>query len=55
MDVFGWGRRRIAVFYWLSSAVMGLLSLRLNTAGKIITLALAVGFVFAILLFAKLN
>jgi UDP-GlcNAc:undecaprenyl-phosphate GlcNAc-1-phosphate transferase len=55
MDVFGWGRRRIAVFYWLSSLVMGALSLWLDTAGKIIALIVAVGFVFTLLVIAKIR
>jgi len=53
MDVFGWGRRRIAVFYWLSSAILGGLSLYLDTTGKIIILTLTLVFVFGILVFAK--
>lgn len=53
MDVFGWGRRRIAIFYWLSSAVLGILSLYLDTFGKIITLGLTLVFVFGFLIYAK--
>ncbi|HCC84616.1 MAG TPA: hypothetical protein DEP87_02955 [Candidatus Pacebacteria bacterium] len=53
MDVFGWGRRRIAVFYWLSSLIMGGLSLWLDTTGKILALTLATGFVFGVLVLAK--
>lgn len=55
MDVFGWGRRRIAVFYWLSSLVMGGLSLWLDTTGKIIALLLATAFVFFVLIIAKIR
>ncbi len=36
----GWGKRRIAVFYWLVSAVLGLLALNLNSRQKLYTLAL---------------
>ena len=53
LDVLGWGRRRIAVFYWMSSLGLGLLSLRLNTWGKIITLALVMSLVFGFLIWAK--
>ena len=55
LDVLGWGRRRIAVFYWLSSLGLGLLSLRLETWGKIITLVLVMSLVFGFLIWAKLQ
>ena len=51
MDVFGWGRRRIAVFYWLWSLSMGLLSLILNTWGKISIILLNLIFVFVFFFF----
>ncbi len=49
MDVLGWGRQRIAFFYWFSTLVMGALSLYLNTWGKIIAIGFAVAVVFALL------
>lgn len=55
LDVLGWGRRRIALFYWFSSLVMGLLSLYLNTWGKIITIAIVTGLVFSFLIWAKIK
>ncbi len=55
LDVLGWGRRRVAVFYWLSSALMGVLSLYLNTLGKLITIAVACLLVFGFLIWAKLK
>ena len=36
----GWGKRRIAVFYWLISAVLGLVSLKLNSQQKLYTMVL---------------
>jgi UDP-GlcNAc:undecaprenyl-phosphate GlcNAc-1-phosphate transferase len=39
MDL-GWGKRRIAVFYWCVSAVLGMLALNLNSQQKIYTLGL---------------
>ncbi len=40
----GWGKRRIALFYWIVSAILGLLALTINSREKIFTLAfLAVG------------
>lgn len=53
MDLFGWGKRRIAVFYWFISLLLGSLSLLMNTTGKIITFFTAVIFVFSFLIWAK--
>jgi UDP-GlcNAc:undecaprenyl-phosphate GlcNAc-1-phosphate transferase len=55
MDAFGWGRRRIALFYWGTTFVMGMLSLYLNTFGKIVTMILASSLVFGLLIWAKLK
>ncbi len=55
LDVYGWGRRRIAVFYWLTSLSMGMLSLYLNTTGKIITMVLVTSVVFFFLIWTKLK
>lgn len=55
LDVLGWGRRRIAVFYWLSSLFLGLLSLYLNTTGKLITMILIFLLVFGFLIWAKIT
>jgi UDP-GlcNAc:undecaprenyl-phosphate GlcNAc-1-phosphate transferase len=54
LDVFGWGRRRIAVFYWVVSFALGVLSLVLDTRGKILAIVVASGAVFASLIWAKL-
>jgi UDP-GlcNAc:undecaprenyl-phosphate GlcNAc-1-phosphate transferase len=53
MDLLGWGRRRIAVFYWLASLLLGLISLYLDTTGKLLAIGLTIGFVFAFLIWAK--
>lgn len=55
LDVLKWGRRRIAVFYWLSSFFLGLLSLYLNTTGKLITMLIVFILVFSFLIWAKLS
>ncbi|MBP7768564.1 undecaprenyl/decaprenyl-phosphate alpha-N-acetylglucosaminyl 1-phosphate transferase [Candidatus Woesebacteria bacterium] len=55
LDVFHWGRRRIAVFYWLSSAVLGILSLYLNTTGKLVTIAIIFLMIFGVLIVAKMQ
>jgi len=55
LDVLGWGKRRIAVFYWTTSAVLGLLSLYLNTVGKIVTVLVVFGIVFSFLTWAKIQ
>jgi UDP-GlcNAc:undecaprenyl-phosphate GlcNAc-1-phosphate transferase len=53
LDVFHWGKRRIAVFYWITSSTLGVLSLYLNTVGKLVTITVAALCVFAILIVAK--
>lgn len=53
MDLLGWGRRRIAIFYWAISLSLGVLSLFLSTTGKIVVFVLTVGFVFGFLIWAK--
>jgi len=53
LDVFHWSIPQVAVFYWLTSLVLGLLSLYLNTFGKLITILLAVSLVFGVLIWAK--
>jgi UDP-GlcNAc:undecaprenyl-phosphate GlcNAc-1-phosphate transferase len=54
LDVLGWGRRKIAVFYWTSSLFLGILSLYLNTTGKIITMVSTFALVFSFLIWAKI-
>lgn len=53
IDVLGWGRRRVAVFYWTTSLVLGVLSLYLNTTGKILTMGVVFITVFSFLIWAK--
>jgi UDP-GlcNAc:undecaprenyl-phosphate/decaprenyl-phosphate GlcNAc-1-phosphate transferase len=55
LDELGWGRRRIAVFYWVTSLILGGLSLYLSTWGKIITLLIVFGLVFSFLIWAKMK
>ena len=55
LDQYGWGRRRIAVFYAGTSLVMGCLSLWLNTTGKIIALIISTGLVFLFHFWAKIS
>lgn len=55
LDVLGWGRRRIAVFYWATSLGLGWLSLRLETWGKIGVLLVTMSLVFGFLIWAKLK
>lgn len=55
MDYYGWGKRRIAIFYILSSASLGILSLYLNTTGKILAILLTTFIVFAFLIYSKLR
>lgn len=53
LDVFHWGKRKIALFYWVTSATLGLLSLYLNTTGKLVTISIVAASVFSILIWAK--
>jgi UDP-GlcNAc:undecaprenyl-phosphate/decaprenyl-phosphate GlcNAc-1-phosphate transferase len=55
LDQFGWGRRRIAIFYWLASFALGMLSLVLDTRGKILAIVCASAAVFLCLIWAKLR
>jgi UDP-GlcNAc:undecaprenyl-phosphate GlcNAc-1-phosphate transferase len=55
MDVLGWGRRRIAIFYWLTTLILGVLSLYLSSLGKFVTFGLVTIFVFLFLIWAKLQ
>lgn len=49
MDL-GWGKRRVAVFYWLVSGFLGLLALNLNAKQKMYTIVLVAILVGALLL-----
>jgi UDP-GlcNAc:undecaprenyl-phosphate/decaprenyl-phosphate GlcNAc-1-phosphate transferase len=53
MDVLGWGRRRIALFYWSSSLALGALSLVLPTWGKLAMIGLVFALVFGFMIWAK--
>jgi UDP-GlcNAc:undecaprenyl-phosphate/decaprenyl-phosphate GlcNAc-1-phosphate transferase len=55
MDVYGWGRRRIALFYIGSSALMGALSLVLNTQGKLLAIVICSVLVFCLLIYSKIK
>ena len=53
LDVFKWSPRQISIFYWSSSLILGMLSLYLNTLGKLITIVLTISIVFGVLIWAK--
>lgn len=55
LDVLGWSKQKIALFYWFSSAFLGILSLYLNTTGKIVVLGLVFAIVFGFLVWAKIS
>lgn len=50
----GWGRRRIALFYWTVSAILGALALSLDSQGKLFAIILVAGFFGGIILWLKL-
>lgn len=53
LDVFNWTPRQISLFYWASSLILGVLSLYLNTIGKLITISVTITLVFGVLIWAK--
>lgn len=53
LDDLGWGRRRIALFYYLTTLLMGVLALLLPTWGKIFTFLLVSALVFYFLIWVK--
>ncbi len=55
MDLYGWGRRRIALFYMASSALLGALSLLLDTRGKLLAIVVCSLLVFAFLIYSKIK
>ena len=55
LDVYKWGRRRVAVFYWLCSCVLGVIALYANTQVKVIVLVVVVSSVFGLLIHTKLT
>ncbi len=55
LDRLHWGRRRIAVFYWCTTLLMGILAQVLPTWGKIAAFLLVSGLVFAFLIYMKLS
>lgn len=54
LDKYGWGRRRIAVFYWSVTLVMGILALILPTWGKIVAFLIVLSLTFIFLIRVKL-
>jgi len=55
MDVLGWGRRRIAAFYWITTLILGVLSLYLTSLGKVISFGIVLLSVFGFLIWAKIQ
>lgn len=55
LDKLGWSRRRIAIFYWAVTLIMGILALILPTWGKIIAFGLVMILTFYFLIWVKFN
>lgn len=49
-----WGKRRIAIFYWLISAILGLIALRLNSREKLYTIVLLGALIGGVLLWLNM-
>lgn len=55
LDNLGWSKRQIAFFYWGVALLMGLLSLVLDTTGKIIAVVIAMSLTFIFLIGVKIK
>lgn len=55
LDEFGWGRRRISIFYAFTSLIMGVLALNLETTGKMVALTVSFLLVFGLQVWAKIR
>lgn len=55
IDVLGWNKPAVAIFYWMSSLSLGILSLYLNTGQKLFTMMLVFTLVFGFLIWAKIG
>jgi len=53
IDVLGWSKQQVSIFYWATSLSLGLLSLFVGTTGKIIILSLTMSSVFYFMFWAK--
>ncbi|MCA9372738.1 undecaprenyl/decaprenyl-phosphate alpha-N-acetylglucosaminyl 1-phosphate transferase [Candidatus Woesebacteria bacterium] len=53
IDILGWSKPKVAIFYWATSLGLGLLSLYLNTQQKLVTMILVFALVFGFLIWAK--
>jgi len=55
IDVFHWDKRQVALLYWTVSLVLGVLSLYLDTLGKVVAIGTTFGITFGVLIWAKLR
>jgi UDP-GlcNAc:undecaprenyl-phosphate GlcNAc-1-phosphate transferase len=55
LDTFGWSRQKVAIFYALSSLVLGILALNFSTLGKIIALVFSFLLVFIIQTWSRIK
>lgn len=53
LDVMGWSKRKIAAFYWITTALFGLLALQLKPEQKLFTITLIISLVFGFLIWVK--
>ena len=50
----GWGKKRIAIFYWLVSAILGLIALSVTSRGKLFTVFVLAMWIAGIIAWARL-
>ena len=55
LDILHWTKRQVAYFYWAVTLIMGLLSLILNTQGKIIAILVCAISTFTFLIWVKIK
>lgn len=49
----GWGRRRIAIFYWIVSAFLGIIALTVTAKEKLFTILILIAWVAGIIVWAR--
>lgn len=54
LDVLGWSKPQIALFYWMTTAILGVIALQLKPEQKVFTIGVVTALVFGFLIWVKL-
>jgi len=54
LDVLGWTKPQIALFYWVTTAILGIIALQLKPEQKVFTIGVVTALVFGFLIWVKL-